>query len=215
EVQGTKNWNDGNQTTGRPGSITVNLLAEGVFVKSLEVSSETEWQYTFEDLDKYNTEGQEIKYSIEEDVAGYSVEYDGFTIKNTKTINVSGNKTWSEIDPEKRPDAIRVHLKANGEHDMEKEVSAATDWAYTFENLNQYDSEGKEIIYTVEEEMLAGYDVEITGYDIHNIQREIKVSGQKIWKDNHSPSRPDSILVDLLADGQQIKTQEVTGESDW
>ena len=85
-------------------------------------------------------------------------------------------------------------------------------------------AEGVEIVYTVEELAFAGYETVITGtqtegYVITNSHNPelIKVEGTKSWKDhgNQDGFRPESITINLLADGEVIDTAIVTEESGW
>ena len=51
-------------------------------------TTSSEWTYTFEDLLKYNTDGTEVEYTVEEeleveDIENYSSSVDGYTITNT------------------------------------------------------------------------------------------------------------------------------------
>src|SRR5699024_9075938 len=76
EVPVTKVWDDAdNQDGDRPTQITLNLLNDRAeIVKSAVVQEQegNEWNYTFEDLPKYE-EGVEINYSVTEDfVSDYS-----------------------------------------------------------------------------------------------------------------------------------------------
>ena len=69
--------------------VTVNLYADGQKVDSQKLSGDNQWQYTFADLDQYK-DGQEIKYTIEEEaIAGYTTSIsgdaaNGFVITNTQ-----------------------------------------------------------------------------------------------------------------------------------
>src|SRR5699024_6362657 len=97
----------------RPDTITVQLLANGEAEKTVEVSAETDWTYAFTDLAKYDKEGNQITYTVEElDVpTGYESEVDGYTITNTQeSTEVIGEKTWDEVDSQYRPDSITIHL---------------------------------------------------------------------------------------------------------
>ncbi|MBP5678850.1 MAG: Cna B-type domain-containing protein [Bacilli bacterium] len=84
-----KYWYDENDKyKKRPGSITVNLLADDEIVATGELNEENGWSYTFENLPKYTIRdgevGCEIVYSIEEvAVEFYETEIDGFDIYNT------------------------------------------------------------------------------------------------------------------------------------
>ena len=55
---------DNNKDNTRPDSITVNLLRNGVIIKSKVVSEEDNWEYSFDNLEKYDEDKNEIKYSI-------------------------------------------------------------------------------------------------------------------------------------------------------
>ncbi len=83
----TKIWEDAdNQDNIRPGSILVSLLADGKAVTEATITAENLWTYEFTDLEKYNTAGKEIEYSVNEaDVVGYSTVIDDFTITNSHT----------------------------------------------------------------------------------------------------------------------------------
>src|SRR5699024_10698061 len=134
-----------------PESITVELLADDSKIDEKEVTTEDDWTYSFTDLDKYDAEGNEIEYSIEEvEVDGFVSEKDGYHLTNIQTIDISGEKTWVEIDEQHRPDSITVNLFANEDEEAVEtvEVSAETDWTFEFTDLPKYDSEGNETEYT-------------------------------------------------------------------
>lgn len=83
-ISGTKTWvGDEGKENLRPEYITVNLYANDVFVKSMQVRSP--WNYEFTGLNKYE-DGQEIAYRVEEDLTGldsYISVRDGNNIVNT------------------------------------------------------------------------------------------------------------------------------------
>ena len=92
EVSVKKTWVDDNNEGGkRPGSITVNLFADGEKTASLTVRPDDKgsWTCTFTDLDKYKA-GKEIEYTVSEDeVEGYKTEItgdmkEGYVITNTR-----------------------------------------------------------------------------------------------------------------------------------
>src|SRR5699024_4491343 len=83
EVTGTKTWLDGDGED-RPGSITVELFANGDSIDTTKVTSKSDWKYEFTELPKYDKEGEKIKYTIEEvAVDGYESKVDGYDITNT------------------------------------------------------------------------------------------------------------------------------------
>ncbi|EJR48168.1 LPXTG-domain-containing protein cell wall anchor domain, partial [Bacillus cereus VD107] len=97
-----------------------------------------------------------------------------------------------------------------------KEVTAETNWKYTFEKLQAYDANGVAYKYEVKEQPVAGYESKVNGYDITNTKvGETKVEGTKAWNDNNATDRPSTIKVDLLQNGQVIDTKEVSKATNW
>ncbi|PFW70653.1 Cna B-type domain-containing protein [Bacillus pseudomycoides] len=175
-VSGTKIWVDyNNQFKTRPESITVQLLQNDKEFKTQEVKADQEgnWNFNFKDLPKYDEQGKEYKYTVSEvKVDGYETKVDGTTItntyKNVETTELSGNKIWNDNNATDRPASIKVDLLQNGKVIDTKEVSAATNWKYTFEKLQAYDANGVAYKYEVKEQPVAGYKSEVNGYDITN-----------------------------------------------
>src|SRR5699024_1657316 len=119
-----------------------------------------------------------------------------------------------------RPKSITVNLSANGSFVTNAVVVPDENgqWSYEFVNLPKY-KDGKEIIYTITEETVAGYEPTINGMDITNthIPEELEISVTKIWNDeeNLAGFRPESITVKLLADGEEVNTQELSEANVW
>ncbi|MDQ7237430.1 Cna B-type domain-containing protein, partial [Bacillus pacificus] len=183
------------------------------------VTAETNWKYTFEKLQAYDENGVAYKYEVKEQpVAGYKSEVKGYDITNTKVaeLTVEGTKTWNDNNATDRPSSIKVDLLQNGKVVDTKEVTAATNWKYTFEKLQAYDENGVAYKYEVKEQPVAGYQSDVHGYDITNTKvGETKVEGTKTWNDNNATDRPSSIKVDLLQNGKVVDTKEVTVETNW
>ncbi|MGH0590640.1 Cna B-type domain-containing protein, partial [Bacillus mycoides] len=218
KVEGTKVWKDGNGE-GRPETIKVDLLQNGKVIDTKEVSAASEWKYAFTDLVAYDTEGKAYKYEVKEQpVDGYQSAVKGYDITNTKVskTKVEGTKTWKDDNAKNRPTMIKVDLLQNGKVVDTKEVSKATDWKYTFENLQAYDANGVAYKYEVKEQAVDGYQTEVKGYDITNTKvGQTKVEGTKTWKDDNAKDRPTMIKVDLLQNGTVIATQEVSKATGW
>ncbi|MDO4779221.1 MAG: Cna B-type domain-containing protein, partial [Tissierellia bacterium] len=241
DISGEKTWDDNNNQDGkRPTTIKVKLLkkvgeAAPVVAQTKEVKEgiDKKWKYEFNNLPKYEN-GQEITYTIdEEDVTGYTKTIEGKNIKNShtpETVDISGEKTWNDNNNQdgKRPEQITVKLmKKVGEAApvvaQTKEVKEGADkkWKYEFNNLPKYEN-GKEIIYTIDEETVAGYTIGIAGYNLTNtyIPETVDVSGTKTWDDanNQDGKRPEKIKVILnkTVDGQisKVTEKEIT-KSDW
>ena len=227
-ISGIKTWVDNNNQDGkRPKSITINLLADGTKATSQTVTpnSEGKWEYTFENLPKYEN-GNEIVYTIEEvKVEGYESKIDGYNITNThtpETINISGVKTWVDNDNQdgKRPDSVTIHLFAN-KVDTNKTAEATKEngWKYAFNNLPKYEN-GNEIVYTITEEKVDGYTTNIDKFNITNTHtpETINISGIKTWidNDNQDGKRPESVTIHLFANKVDTnKTAEATKENGW
>ena len=228
EVKGTKTWKDEDNKDGlRPSFIRINLLADGVKIDSKVVNENTNWSYTFSNLDKYK-DGKKIVYTVEEILDSntskyYEKEINGYDITNThvvKTVKVSGTKTWKdENNKYGRPDKVTINLLANGEKIDSKEVTAKDNWTYTFDNLPMY-KDGKKITYTITEDAVQDYDTSYDGYNVTNTYNPEKtqVSGKKTWddKDDQDGLRPSSITV-ILYDhlNNEIDRKTVTDKDNW
>ncbi|WP_254608942.1 Cna B-type domain-containing protein, partial [Bacillus toyonensis] len=217
-VEGTKTWND-NNATDRPSSIKVDLLQNGKVVDTKEATAATKWKYAFADVEAYDANGVAYKYEVKEQpVAGYQSDVHGYDITNTKVgeTKVEGTKTWKDDNATDRPSSIKVDLLQNGKVVDTKEVTAATEWKYTFEKLQAYDANGVAYKYEVKEQPIAGYETKVNGTDITNTKvGQTKVEGTKTWKDDNAKDRPEMITVELLQNGTVIATQEVSKVTGW
>ena len=148
-------------------------------------------------------------------------------ILERQKINITGTKTWNDDNDRdgKRPDSITVILRAGNKEIQKKIVTKDNNWSYTFENLYKYekghenDSE-YEITYTVEEQKVEGYTTSVDNNNnitnTHKIEKT-QISGTKTWVDNNNQDgkRPNKIVVELYADGEYVKSQEVTVNDNW
>ncbi|UUX33567.1 Cna B-type domain-containing protein [Fundicoccus culcitae] len=226
QIAGTKTWDDAdNQDGKRPDSITVRLLADDVVKDTQVVTATNGWNYTFSNLPKYRDGGTLIVYTVDElPIAGYTPEITGFNIKNIyvpEVVTVEGTKTWDDANNQDgiRPTTITVQLKKDGVVEATQVVSASLGWTYTFSNLPKYRDGGTLIIYTVDEVPIPGYTPEFTGFDIKNthIPATRDISGEKHWDDadNQDGIRPSSIMVNLLANGNVVRSVVVTEADNW
>ncbi|MBQ7410843.1 MAG: Cna B-type domain-containing protein [Clostridia bacterium] len=95
-----KKWEDNNNSYNlRPTSVIVELLQNGVAIADAEVNAENGWQYTFGNLEIYDTANNEYIYSVREkdEVDGYFLKEINktdniFTITNTKYGTIKINK---------------------------------------------------------------------------------------------------------------------------
>ena len=225
-VEGTKTWIDDEDRDGlRPESITINLVADGEIIETVEVTEKDGWAWSFEQLPVYRDHGTEIVYEItEEAVDGYTTVIEGFDVTNTHeiaTTEVKGAKTWNDDNDRDglRPESITISLLADGQTIETIEVTEEDGWAWSFEQLPVYRDQGTEIVYTVSEAVVEGYETVIEGFDITNTHEiaTTEVKGAKTWDDanNQDGKRPASITINLVADGEIIETIEVTEAEGW
>ncbi len=242
-VSGSKTWQDDNNAAGtRPESITIRLHAGGEEIETREVTAADDWAWDFENLPVYQ-DGQEISYTLTEDaVSNYDTAYtfgaDGsYNVTNTLhagETSVTVRKVWEDANDQdgKRPESVTVKLLRDGEtardHDGIDAVltlTAEDHWTGTFTNIDENDSTGTKITYTVEEvldeEASDAYTVAYTGstetgLTITNthIPETMDVSGSKVWEDANDQDgmRPTSIYVHLLADGTTVESTAVTAD---
>ena len=233
DISGTKTWNDdGNKDKTRPEKITIYLVANERIIDAKEISEADGWKYSFTGLDKYDRNGNEIKYTVDEsEVEKYTKQINGYDIVNTyippETIDISGTKTWNdEGNKDKtRPEKITIYLLANGTQVDAKEISEKDGWKYSFTGLAKYDDNKQEIKYTVDESEVEKYTKQVNGYDIVNTYipdnpptpETIDISGTKTWNDanNKDGIRPKAIKVKLLANGKEKTSVITTEEQDW
>lgn len=146
-----------------------------------------------------------------------------------RLISINVEKQWNDENDQdgKRPESITVNLM-DGEETVESAaVSEESQWTYCFAQVPEsrfVDGEVQRIDYTVEEEALEGYETEIEGstedgFVITNTHEpeQIDVTVEKIWEDNDDERglRPDSIMVSLLANGDEIESVAITEADGW
>ncbi len=246
---------DDNRDGIRPGSITVHLLANGDEVDTtalrpaanwldsiISVFSDTivqpdadgNWNFSFENLPKY-ANGEEITYTVtEEAVEGYTTVVtgdveEGFTVTNTheiETVSVSGSKTWDDEDNQdgKRPEEITIRLSADGYPVDSRTVTVENGWEWSFENLPKYEK-GNEIVYTISEDEVTGYDTTNNGYldySVTNSYTPELFNGDGtfqvvlVWDDeaNNDGIRPSSVTVTLTNDNTKVDEATLTLTAD-
>ena len=148
-----------------------------------------------------------------------SVKYVEVINKKQETLEISGIKTWEDDNNkwELRPESIIVNVLANGEKIDSKTVTANDNWEYKFVNLPKTDKDGKEVVYTISEDTVKGYKANIEGNNITNTLETVEISGIKTWEDDNNKweLRPESIIVNLLANGEKIDSKTVTANDNW
>lgn len=223
-IAGTKTWKD-DDPQNRPNHITIQLKngTEVVQEKTLPTTGEDQLAYEFTNVPKYDHEGKEIKYTIDElPVDGYKSEINGYDITNVRSgkTSITVTKKWKDDNnkDQDRPKSIEVSLWQNGKPFKTGIISADNQWKYEFTNLEAYNHEGKPFTYTIKEKAVDGYQTSIDGYEITNLRvGTTSVAGKKIWKDdnNKDQDRPDKIQIHLLQNGEIIDQVDVSAASNW
>ena len=200
-VSVSKSWSDdNNRDNKRPDSIEVKLVAkvdgsviEGLSGRTQKLNSANGWKYTFADLAKYHA-GKLVEYTVDEvnTPAGYTKTItgnatDGFNITNTYTpekVQVSGSKNWNDDGNAAgtRPGSITIRLYANGSEIGHKTVTEKDGWSWNWTGLNRYDTDHKEISYTISEDAVDGYTSSISGYNVTNTVNKPQVGSVILTK---------------------------------
>ena len=169
-------------------SVVVNLLADGKKIDKVTLSDENNWQHTFKNLNKFKDDGKtEMKYTVEEEkIDGYKTEIrenakNDFTItnKNIEKSEISVEKKWIGT-PLKE---VEVQLLANGKEVQRVKLNDSNSWKHTFKDLPKFDENDKEIVYTVKETEVEGYESKIEG----NVKDGFVITNKKIPKNSKIP----------------------------
>ncbi|MCI8444643.1 MAG: Cna B-type domain-containing protein [Clostridia bacterium] len=204
-----------------------------------------QWRYIFTGLQKYNESGNEIQYHVDEtektegDLKFYTKEINKitnkqFVINNTftrpeDTTNVTITKVWNDNNDgaKKRPESVMLQVK-NGTTKVEEAVVTATEqakdnsniWEHTFTDLEKYNENGEQIVYTADEaEVKSGdlqfYEKTISGTTLTNTftqsTDQTTVIVTKNWVDTESQKtkRPESIILQVKSNNEVIQSKEV------
>lgn len=164
-----------------------------------------------------------LKALIEECPAhsGYDIDIETTDLTELFTVDVAVTKSWADDNNRDgiRPNSVQLQLYADGvAYGAPVTVSAENNWTATFENLPKYSSGETLVVYTVDEVAVpAGYTKSVDGYTVTNTHNpaQVTISGSKTWDDNNNQDgkRPESITINLLADGQKVDSKTVTGDN--
>ena len=243
----TKIWEDNNnEAEKRPESIKLQLKNGTTIAGEQEINEENAvkvdentWQYTFTGVDKYNEDGEEINYTVDEtelnsnDLQFYNKELQGTTVKNiftqnTDTVDIPVTKIWEDNkeQAERRPESVIIVLNKNGEKEKEYELNKETaetsnenTWTYTFKDLPKYDQYNNIINYTIEEkEKNAGdlkfYTAKVEGTTITNTftnsAETISIEVNKKWQDQENIYNKRPISIKVqVKNGDTIADEKI------
>ena len=252
-----KVWEDSNNNFGnRPGSITVELYADGVATgKTLELkptilenllnvftSGNAGWSGKFEDLPKFNSDGNLITYTVKEiQTPGYKTAItgdaeEGFTITNTAHGKLEVSKTVEgDGGDQSQPFNFTVTLGDDSINGIYGDMTFANGMAtFTLKNGEKKIATDLPagLTYTVTETEAdtGAYVTTVTGETdgtipagdtavaaFTNTADTINIPVEKVWEDNDREYlRPAEITVKLLADGVDTgKTLKLSADNGW
>lgn len=225
----TKVWKDDDNRDGvRPESVDIQLYANGEAygdIVTVEANNKGVWTYTWEGL-YANENGEPIVYTVMEVNVdeNYTASYseDTLTITNThepETVSKTVTKIWDDDDNRDgvRPESVTVKLMNGTETVGTAELNDANQWTYTWKDLYANEN-GEPITYTVEEVNVAeGYEADVDGMTITNthVPATTNIYVTKFWKGDTEADRPESITVNVLADGKVVESMELTAADNW
>lgn len=223
-VNGLVNWDDNNNQDGvRPTEVIVNLMKNGIKVEEKKVTEADGWKFEFVNLDK-KKDGKDVTYTVtQKEIDSYETKVDGLTITNThKTAvtSVNGMVMWKDNNNQdgNRPTEVTINLLKNGVKVDSLKVNSENYWKYSFKDLPKMDG-GKVVAYTVMEEEVSGYQININGYNITNvlIPKVTEVAGTIKFEDDNNADklRPTEVVVNLLKNGAKVNSVTVKEENAW
>ncbi len=113
DISGSKTWDDDNdKADARPDSITVNLYQNGQLYDSKTVTAEDGWTWSWDEVPKYDENGQAYAYTIDEDEVEYYIptyKTGSFDITNT-FVGEEGAETTGGTGSPKTSDTNNIAL---------------------------------------------------------------------------------------------------------
>ena len=215
-----------------PGTLTGGKQDDGTYfyrsdtyptvTARLEILSDDEWTVTIAGLPKI-LDGVEMEWQIHENPKnGYKAsisgdQESGFTITNTlqrEKIDIEVVKFWNDsgYDNVEHPE-FTLRLYANDVEIQNTKIPAGTKetWKWQVSGLDKYDESGNVIIYSISEDPVEHFQaiIDEKTMEITNvfIPEQTEVHVEKRWNgENH----PESVVVKLLADGEEVRTAELS-----
>lgn len=207
-------WIDGNDADGvRPDSVTVTVSLDGATAATQSVSS---GKHTFI-LPKYDGT-TELSYSLSApDVTGYEKQVDGTTYTYTLITEHSGTVQWDDDNDRDgiRPDSVTLDLlDENGEIAATVTAYAKDGWEYTVQ-VAKYGDASLHTYRTALSTPLPGY-TDANGVLTHKSETG-SISVKLVWDDgdNADRLRPDTVNIDLKADGVRQTALAANAANQW
>ena len=234
DLEITKQWVDASNQDGiRPTDaefaelLTLSPAVDGATPTVVDNGDNT-YTITYTGLPRFMND-EEVTYTVTESkIDGYTTEgspaEDHGTITNTHEPEVTEatvRKVWDDADDQdgKRPAELKVTL-SNG---AEVTLNEDNGWTAKVENLPKYAS-GEEIEYTWTEADIAEYTLTgsakegtITTLTNKHVPEKVNIEVEKKWEDedNQDGKRPESVTVNLLANGDEADTAVLSEDNGW
>ena len=193
--------------------VVLKKVGDSAVIEEKVLNEAGSWRATFTPQPKYEANGTEIKYTVEEkDVPqGYTAAVTGTVEDGFKITNTNIEKTEVKVQKDWEGDVgnpVVVQLKKANDPTIiaEKELNDSGNWRTIFTNLDKYEADGSRVNYeVVEKNVPPGYEVSYLQYStglyvVTNKQKKISVKVEKKWE-NVTGNKP-TIKLQLLKNGQ-------------
>ena len=228
-------WDDDDNRDGiRAKETAITLHGSNGKVYQRIVTGKDDFATVFEDVPKFFDEGREVVYTVtQNEMNGYTANIANtdkytFQIANThepEKLTKTVAKVWNDNNNQDglRPNTLRVAMTGTDGTYIEKSLSTANNWTETFDGLYKYFKEGTPIQYTIDEEIVGGYDKVISEKDnlitITNTHAPEKLDliVNVVWNDanNQDGYRPDAATIHMSGTDGTQDTRDFTKSSSW
>lgn len=228
-------WDDDDNRDGiRAKETAITLQGSNGKVYQRIVTGKDDFATVFEDVPKFFDEGREVVYTVtQNEMNGYTANIantDKYTFQITNTheperLAKTVTKVWDDNNNQDglRPNTLRIALTGTDGTYIEKSLSTANNWTEAFDGLYKYFKEGTPIQYTIDEEMVGGYEKEISEKDnlitITNTHAPEKLDliVNVVWNDanNQDGYRPDAATIHMSGTDGTQDAKDFTKDSSW
>lgn len=228
-------WDDDDNRDGiRAKETAITLHGSNGKVYQRIVTGKDDFATVFEDVPKFFDEGREVVYTVtQNEMNGYTANIantDKYTFQITNTheperLAKTVTKVWDDNNNQDglRPNTLRIALTGTDGTYIEKSLSTANNWTEAFDGLYKYFKEGTPIQYTIDEEMVGGYEKGISEKDnlitITNTHAPEKLDliVNVVWNDanNQDGYRPDAATIHMSGTDGTQDTKDFTKDSSW
>lgn len=228
-------WDDDDNRDGiRAKETAITLHGSNGKVYQRIVTGKDDFATVFEDVPKFFDEGREVVYTVtQNEMNGYTANIantDKYTFQITNThepekLTKTVAKVWDDNNNQDglRPNTLRIALTGTDGTYIEKSLSTANNWTEAFDGLYKYFKEGTPIQYTIDEEMVGGYEKGISEKDnlitITNTHAPEKLDliVNVVWNDanNQDGYRPDAATIHMSGTDGTQDAKDFTKDSSW